>query len=60
MAGCENLKVMSTGALLGVRESRRIVGEYELNYADFQARLNTHLERLAILDVNYRRRSQEG
>ena len=25
------------------------------DYADFQARLNTHLERLAILDVNYRR-----
>ncbi len=38
MPGCENLQVMGTGALLGVRESRRIVGEYELNYADFQAR----------------------
>jgi hypothetical protein len=38
MAGCENIKVMATGPLLGVRESRRIVGEYELNYADFQAR----------------------
>jgi len=36
--GCENMQVMSTGALLGVRESRRILGEYELNYADFQAR----------------------
>jgi hypothetical protein len=29
---------MATGALLGVRESRRIVGEYELNYEDFRAR----------------------
>jgi hypothetical protein len=38
MPGCENIKVMATGALLGVRESRRIVGEYELNYADFKAR----------------------
>jgi hexosaminidase len=26
------------------------------NWADFQSRLATHLERLAILDVNYRGR----
>ena len=38
MAGCENAKIVSTGPLLGVRESRRIVGEYELNYQDFKAR----------------------
>lgn len=38
MPGCEEMKVMSTGGLLGVRESRRIVGEYELNYEDFKAR----------------------
>lgn len=38
MPGCEEMKVMSTGSLLGVRESRRIVGEYELNYEDFKAR----------------------
>ena len=38
MPGCENMEVVGTGALLGVRESRRIVGEYELNYADFQVR----------------------
>lgn len=38
MAGCENAKIVSTGTLLGVRESRRIVGEYELNYEDFKAR----------------------
>ncbi len=25
------------------------------NFADFRARLETHLKRLAILDVNYRR-----
>lgn len=38
MPGCERMQVVATGALLGVRESRRIVGEYELNYADFKAR----------------------
>ena len=38
LPGCENMLVAATGNLLGVRESRRIVGEYELNYADFQAR----------------------
>jgi hypothetical protein len=38
MPGCEKMLVVGTGSLLGVRESRRIVGEYELNYADFQAR----------------------
>lgn len=36
--GCENMMVITTGALLGVRESRRIVGEYEVNYDDFTAR----------------------
>jgi hypothetical protein len=38
MPGCENARLVSTGTLLGVRESRRIVGEYELNYEDFKAR----------------------
>jgi hypothetical protein len=38
MPGCENMQVLSTGSLLGVRESRRVVGEYELNYEDFKAR----------------------
>jgi len=38
MPGCEKMQVASTGSLLGVRESRRIVGEYEMNYRDFQAR----------------------
>ena len=36
--GCQNLEFVSTGSLLGVRESRRIVGEYELNHEDFTAR----------------------
>jgi FAD dependent oxidoreductase len=38
MPGCENMQVVATGTLLGVRESRRIVGEYELNHDDFKAR----------------------
>ncbi len=38
LPGCENMELVTTGSLLGVRESRRIVGEYELNYADYQAR----------------------
>jgi hypothetical protein len=38
MPGCERMQVVATGSLLGVRESRRIVGEYELNHADFRAR----------------------
>lgn len=33
--GCENMQLVTTAALLGVRESRRIVGEYELDYDDF-------------------------
>lgn len=36
--GCENMQLMATGSLLGVRESRRIVGEYEVNYDDFNNR----------------------
>ncbi len=38
MPGCERMEVLATGSLLGVRESRRIVGEYELTHADFKAR----------------------
>jgi hypothetical protein len=33
--GCENIELVATAALLGVRESRRIVGEYELNLDDY-------------------------
>lgn len=36
--GCEKLEHVTTAALLGIRESRRIMGEYELNANDFMAR----------------------
>ena len=36
--GCEAMELVTTAATMGVRESRRIVGEYELDYADYQAR----------------------
>lgn len=36
--GCEAMELVSTAALLGVRESRRIVGEYELTIDDYMAR----------------------
>ena len=35
--GCENAELVTTGSLMGVRESRRIVGEYELIYDDYLA-----------------------
>ena len=35
LGGCENVKNMATANLMGVRESRRIVGEYELDWDDF-------------------------
>lgn len=36
--GCEKLEHVTTAPLMGVRESRRILGEYELSVADYQAR----------------------
>jgi len=36
--GFENLEHITTAALMGVRESRRIVGEYELTIDDYMAR----------------------
>jgi len=36
--GCEQLEHATTASLLGIRESRRIVGEYELNVQDYLAR----------------------
>jgi hypothetical protein len=36
--GCENIELVITGALMGIRESRRIVGEYELTFDDYLAR----------------------
>lgn len=36
--GCEDMQHATTASLMGVRESRRIVGEYELNMNDYLAR----------------------
>jgi hypothetical protein len=36
--GFENVEHITTASLMGVRESRRIVGEYELNFDDYLAR----------------------
>lgn len=36
--GCQNIEHVTTASLLGIRESRRIVGEYELNIDDYLAR----------------------
>ncbi len=36
--GCEKMELFTTATLIGVRESRRIVGEYELNINDYMAR----------------------
>jgi len=38
VTGFENVELVTTGSLMGVRESRRIVGEYELNVRDYLAR----------------------
>jgi len=38
MPGCENLQHVVTASLIGVRESRRVAGEYELNLDDYIAR----------------------
>lgn len=36
--GCEKATAIGTGSLMGVRESRRVAGEYVLNADDFHAR----------------------
>ena len=38
--GCENMRLLSTASMLGVRESRRIRCDYMLNVRDFLARAN--------------------
>lgn len=38
LTGFENMELISTGAMLGIRESRRIVGEYVLTLEDFLGR----------------------
>ncbi|MCL2665586.1 MAG: FAD-dependent oxidoreductase [Defluviitaleaceae bacterium] len=40
--GCKNIELVATAALMGVRESRRIVGEYELVFDDFINRRQFH------------------
>jgi hypothetical protein len=36
--GCENVEHVTTAPLMGLRESRCVLGEYELNLADYNAR----------------------
>ncbi|MBI3374101.1 MAG: FAD-dependent oxidoreductase [Betaproteobacteria bacterium] len=36
--GCENIEHLATAPVMGVRDSRRIVGEFELTMEDFRAR----------------------
>lgn len=36
--GCEQLELLTTAPLMGVRDSRRIIGEFELGIDDFLAR----------------------
>ena len=38
VAGCEDLELVTTASLMGIRESRRVVGEYELTIDDYLAR----------------------
>lgn len=36
--GCEDIELVTTASLMGIRESRRVVGEYELTIDDYLAR----------------------
>ncbi|MCH8474435.1 MAG: FAD-dependent oxidoreductase [Opitutales bacterium] len=47
LSGCEKARLLTTGHLLGVRESRRVVGEYSLNIDDYLAR-RTFPDQIAI------------
>ncbi|MCL2096247.1 MAG: FAD-dependent oxidoreductase [Oscillospiraceae bacterium] len=38
LEGFENMSLVSTGALMGIRETRRITGDYILNLEDFKSR----------------------
>lgn len=38
LPGCEDIEIVTSAPAMGVRESRRIVGEYELDVEDYQAR----------------------
>lgn len=36
--GCEQIELLTTAPVMGIRDSRRIVGEFELNIDDFRAK----------------------
>lgn len=38
LTGYENMELVATGALMGIRETRRIMGDYVLNLEDFKSR----------------------
>ncbi len=38
VSGCSDIKLVESGSLLGVREGRRITGDYILSFDDYQAR----------------------
>lgn len=37
MPGCENIELLTTAPVMGVRDTRRIVGEFELTIEDFES-----------------------
>jgi hypothetical protein len=61
-AGCENGVLVASGATIGIRETRRIVGEYRLTADDYFARRSFDDEILRnayYLDVHWSRKQQE-
>ena len=40
--GCADITLVATGSLMGVRESRRVVGAYELTFDDYRERRHFH------------------
>lgn len=61
-AGCEEGVLVATGATIGIRETRRIVGEYRLTVDDYFARRSFDDEILRnayYLDVHYSRKDTE-
>lgn len=60
--GCEHGVLVATGATIGIRETRRIVGEYRLTAEDYFARRSFDDEILRnayYLDVHWSRKGQE-
>jgi len=60
--GCENGVLVASGATIGIRETRRIVGEYRLTADDYFARRRFEDEILRnayYLDVHWSRQGQE-